>query len=67
MVLRNFISHCNGHMGRKHGWLQGTVMGSNRTTLAAIYPEQLCKAIVRGIKRHISAKHCFVEAYYKCE
>ena len=65
--LRYSINRCNGHLGRKHGWLQGTTMGHNRTTLAAVYPEALCRAIIKDVKRYINNKNCFVEAYYKCQ
>lgn len=64
---------CAGHLGQKHGWLQGAVQGVNRTTAAAVYPESLGKAIVKDIKRFISNK-CFISNkptvyndYYKCE
>ena len=65
--LRYSINRCNGHLGRKHGWLQRATMGHNRTTLAAVYPEAICRAIIKDVKRYINNKNCFVEAYYKCQ
>eukprot|EP00435_Cladocopium_sp_Y103_P024430 s393_g6.t1 len=64
--LKHCISRCNGHHGRKHGWLQGAVSGMNRTTMASVYPEPLCRAIIRDIKKYLSYKN-MVEDYYKCQ
>ena len=64
--LRHCISRCNGHHGRKHGWLQGAVAGMNCTTMAAVYLEPLCKAIIRDVKKYLSYKD-MVEDYYKCQ
>ena len=38
--------------GRKtgHGVLQATFQGMRRTTLAAVYPHQLCRAVVKDVK-----------------
>ena len=67
LALKHSIKRCNGHLGKKHGWLQGTVKGSNRTTIAAVYPECLAKAIVKDIKRFLSNKSTVFSDYYKCE
>ena len=67
LALKHSIKRCNGHLGMKHGWLQGTVKGSNRTTIAAVYPECLAKAIVKDIKRFLSNKSTVFSDYYKCE
>ena len=64
--LRNCLARCGGHQGRRHGWLQGTTQGVNRTTIAAVYPEAFCKSVVRDIKRFINQIHCH-DVYYKCE
>ena len=64
--LKHSISRCRGHQGRKHGWLQGAVQGMNRTTMAAVYPEALCRALVKDIKYFIDHKNSFT-SYYKCE
>lgn len=48
--LRYACSLCRGHGGKPHAWLQGQHQGVNRTSLAAMYPERLCKAIVKDIK-----------------
>ena len=38
----------------------------NRTTMAAVYPEQLCRALMRDVKKFLSYKNT-VEDYYKCQ
>lgn len=67
IMLKHAIARCKGHMGKKHGWLQGSVQGMNRTTLAAVYPSGMCRAIIKDVKRFINYKSHFVESYYKCE
>ena len=62
--LRHCISRCNGHRGLRHAWLQGAVGGKNRTTMASVYPQNLCRAIIKDAKKF--ANH--VNLYdYKCE
>ena len=39
LALKHCVKRCTGHLGQKHGWLQGAVQGVNRTTAAAVYPE----------------------------
>ena len=41
LALKHSIRRCNGHLGKKHGWLQGNVKDSKRTTIAAECPEGL--------------------------
>lgn len=60
------IARCGGHHGRKHGWLQGAVGGKNRTTMAAVYPESMCKALVKDVKRFLDYRNTS-QGYYKCE
>ena len=67
LALRHCLRRCKGHMGKKHGWLQGQYQVAFRTTLAAIYPEALCRAIIKDIKRFISNKSTVFSDYYKCE
>ena len=67
IFLKHSIARCNGHQGRRHGWLQGVYQGNNRTTLAAVYPEGLCRALIRDIKNYINHKSKITESYYKCE
>ena len=50
----------------RHGWLQGAVQGMNRTTLAAVYPESLCRSLVKDIKWYINHLN-YYENFYKCE
>ena len=64
--LRHCIARCAGHQGRRHGWLQGAVQGMNRTTLAAVYPEGLCRSLVKDIKWYINHLN-YYENFYKCE
>ena len=56
IFLKHSVSRCNGHQGRRHGWLQGVFQGNNRTTLAAVYPEGLCRALLKDIKNFINNK-----------
>jgi hypothetical protein len=65
-LLKHSIARCGGHHGRKHGWLQGAVGGKNRTTMAAVYPESMCKALVKDVKRFLDHRNTFQD-YYKCE
>jgi len=67
LALKHCVKRCAGHLGQKHGWLQGAVQGVNRTTAAAVYPESLGKASVKDIKRFISNKSTVYNDYYKCE
>ena len=39
----------------------------NRTTLAAVYPHQLCRAIIKDIKKFISKSASALFVGYKCE
>ena len=66
-MLKHAIVLCRGRLGKKHGWLQGSVQGLLRTTMAAVYPTGLCRAIIKDIKRFANYKNHFVESYYKCE
>ena len=54
-------------MGKRHGWLQGQYQGACRTTLAAIYPEALCRAVIKDVKRFVSNKTTVFSDFYKCE
>lgn len=67
IMLKHAIARCRGHLGKKHGWLQGPVHRLNRTTLAAAYPSGMCRAIIKDVKRFVNLKSHFVESYYKCE
>ena len=67
LARKHCVKRCAGHLGQKHGWLQGAVQGVNRTTAAAVYPESLGKASVKNIKRFISNKSTVYNDYYKCE
>ena len=53
LQLRACVQRCKGHLGKRHGWLQGQTGGNNRTTLAAVYPDQMCRAIAKDIKKYI--------------
>eukprot|EP00435_Cladocopium_sp_Y103_P048511 s541_g14.t1 len=48
--LRFSCNLCRGHGGKPHAWLQGQHQGVNRTAAAAVYPERLCRALIRDIK-----------------
>ena len=67
IMLKHAVARCKGHLGKKHGWLQGSVQGMNRTTMAAVYPTGMRRALIKDIKRFINYKSHFVESYYKCE
>ena len=67
LALHHSLRRCKGHQGKKHGWLQGQFQGACRTTIAAIYPEALCRAIIKDVKRFISNKSTVFSDYYKCE
>ena len=67
LALRHSLRRCKGHMGKRHGWLQGQYQGACRTTLAAIYPEALCRAIIKDVKRFVSNKTTVFSDFYKCE
>lgn len=62
-LFLNASDDAGGH-SQPHGWLQGQVNGKNRTTIAAVYPEKLCRAIIKDIKKMISYKH---DILYGCE
>ena len=64
--LRCSTNRCAGHLGKRHGWLQGSVQGMNSTTLAAVYPPAFCKAIIKDVKKFIKDKNSYHESYYKC-
>ena len=67
--LRNSTKRCHGHV-RGHGVLQATFNGMNRTALAAVYPHQLCQAIIRDVKKFLSASARGRPVYfigYKCQ
>jgi hypothetical protein len=66
ILVKHCVARCGGHLGRKHGWLQGAVGGKNRTTLEAVYPEGLCKALVKDVKKFLDYRNTFQD-YYKCE
>ena len=53
LQLRASVQRCKGHLEKRHGWLQGQVGGNNRTTLAVVYPDQLCRAIAKDIKKYV--------------
>ena len=53
LPLRACVQRCKGHMGKRHGWLQGQTGGNNRTTLASVYPDQMCRAIAKDVKKYI--------------
>ena len=59
--LRYSCSLCRGHGGKPHAWLQGQVQGVNRTAIAAMYPERLCKSIARDIKLFCQRLQLFLE------
>ena len=40
---------CGGHKGQQHAHLQGKVGGLNRTSLAAVYPRQMCQALCKDV------------------
>ena len=65
-TIRSSTQRCRGHR-QGHGVLQATFKGMNRTTLAAVYPHQFCRAMVKDIKKFIakSAESFFVG--YKCQ
>ena len=65
-TIRNSTQRCRGHR-QGHGVLQATFKGMNRTTLAAVYPHQFCRAMVKDIKKFIekSAESFFIG--YKCQ
>eukprot|EP00435_Cladocopium_sp_Y103_P061866 s1483_g23.t1 len=67
LALKHCLQRCKGHLAKKHGWLQGIVQGNNRTALASVYPEALCRAIIKDIKRFVSNKSTVFSDYYKCE
>ena len=66
--LRQSTHRCRGHKSG-HGVLQATFQGMNRTTLAAVYPHQLCRAIVKDVKKFLSKVGAGVAHFigYKCE
>ena len=66
ILVKHCVARCGGHLGRKHGWLQGAVGGKNRTTLEAVYPEGLCKAWAKDVKKFLDYRNTFQD-YYKCE
>ena len=59
--LRHSLQRCAGHQGRRHGWLQGTAQGINRTTKAAVYPEGFCKALIKDFKKFINAINNYLD------
>ena len=67
LVLKHSLKRCKGHGGKRHGWLQGAFQGMNRTTMAAVYPEAMCKAIIKDVKNFINHKMILHENFYKCE
>ena len=40
---------CGGHKGQQHAHLQGKGGGLNRTSLAAVYPRQMCQALCKDV------------------
>ena len=70
MPLRSSTKRCHGHQGRRHGWLQGSWQGKNRTTTAAVYPERLCKALAKDLRdllhRRERQYHQDSVNYYEC-
>ena len=67
LVLKHSLKRCKGHGGKRHGWLQGAFQRMNRTTMAAVYPEAMCKAIIKDVKNFIKHKTILHENFYKCE
>ena len=69
--LRYSCNLCRGHGGKPHAWLQGQHQGVNRTAMAAVYPERLCKALIRDIKLFCEKIYALPvsnpdELYYTC-
>ena len=69
--LRYSSGLCRGHGGQRHAWLQGQQQGVNRTALAAVYPERLCRSIIKDIKlfldRQTNLHVSLIEnIYYEC-
>ena len=67
MSVRNATRRCQGHRNG-HGHLQSSFQGKDKTTMAAVYPHQLCKGIIRDIKKFVARtnEHGYM-IYYKCE
>ena len=64
--IRSSTRRCRGHR-QGHGVLQATFQGKNRTTLAAVYPHQFCRALIKDFKKFASKN---VKSYfigYKCQ
>ena len=64
--LSNATRRCGGHR-QGHGVLQATFQGKNRTTLAAIYPHQFCRALIKGFKKFLTKDRQAYFIGYKCE
>ena len=64
---KHCLQRCKGHLDKNHGWLQGIVQGNNRTALAPVYPEPLCRAIIKDIKNFLHNKSTVFNDHYKCE
>ena len=62
-TLHQSVKRCGGH-SQPHGWLQGQTNGCNRTTIAAVYPIKLCRAILKDVKKMIKLS---TEVLYGCE
>ena len=67
MSLRTVAKRCRGH-ATGHGELQSSYQGISRTKAAAVYPHQLCRALIKDYKRFISRGTDATNfIYYKCE
>ena len=64
--IRNSTHRCRGHR-QGHGVLQATYKGMNRTTLAAVYPHQFCRAMIKDVKKFIAADKESYFIGYKCQ
>eukprot|EP00435_Cladocopium_sp_Y103_P000209 s1993_g1.t1 len=48
---------CSGHRGQPHAHLQGQTGGHNRTTLAAVYPRQMCQRIRQDVIKFLYSRN----------
>ena len=60
---------CSGHQGQPHAHLQGQTCGHNRTTLAAVYPKQMCQRMRQDIIKYLHSRDLMrvkTENFYEC-
>ena len=60
---------CSGHQGQPHAHLQGQTGGHNRTTLAAVYPKQMCQRMRQDIIKYLHNRDLMrvkTENFYEC-